>query len=119
MSRVDSGENVICLTSPTLSLVDLDNGAGNRGLQLPVKIGDRAIQRATLFLRRVHLRSTVAYVQVGIYLESDVSDSLCEPVHDAKKLDNRRKIHIEGVLELGSRAPAGCVGCELSNIESA
>ena len=115
MSRIDSGENVICLTSPTLSLVDLDNRVGKRGLQLSVKVGDQAIQRATLFLRRVHLRSTVAYVQVGIYLESDVSDSLCEPVHDAKKLDNCRKIHIETVLELGSRAPAGCVGCELSN----
>jgi hypothetical protein len=47
---------------------------------------------------------------------ADAPDSLREPMHDAKKLDNGRKVRIERMLEFGLRAPAGCIGIELSNI---
>jgi hypothetical protein len=40
------------------------------------------------------------------HLEAMAPDSLCEPMHDAKKLDNGRKVRIKGVLEFGRGAPA-------------
>jgi hypothetical protein len=42
----------------------------------------------------------------GTYFEAKVPDSLCEPMHNAKKLDNGRKVRIKRVLEFGRGAPA-------------
>jgi hypothetical protein len=47
-------------------------------------------------------------------LISNALHGVCESLHDAKKLNNCWEIRIEGVLELGRRAPAGHIGCELS-----
>jgi hypothetical protein len=85
-------------------------------LHIAVEGSDQAIQRAVLFLYTAHIKLIATHVKKQrIYLEVNELDRLCESVHDAKKLDDRRKVRIECVLVLGGRAPARCVGCELFN----
>jgi hypothetical protein len=90
-------------TSTSTPPICLDSRIGNRRFELPIKVGDQAIQRAALFLTQAAHQINDDWCEERdlIYLVADAFDCLCESVHDAKKFDDRGKVRIEWVLVLG------------------